>query len=180
MDKSTIVDLPTAAAEDENEAILPPMGNDDDDIIDNNDAMPAPLDDEDHPSPAHDPFDETTAPLLHPAEDGPISAGTQHAVHALRAHFGGSPDAGAQKKGTLFEDLYPPARTSRAEATQMFFETLVLATKDAVRVEQAAGQLGAPIRIRAKRSLWGEWAEKEAGGEIAARDGARREVRVAA
>ena len=49
----------------------------------------------------------------------------------------------------------------------MFFEVLVLATKDAVKVDQKEGDLGGPIRIRAKRGLWGAWAEKEAGGEIA-------------
>ena len=113
-------------------------------------------------------FDETTAPLLHPDEQGPISVGTQHAVHVLRAHFGGSAAAAAQRPNVLFQDLYPAAKTSRAEATQMFFETLVLATKDAIKVEQPADALGGPIRIRPKRSLWGSWAEKEAGGEIAA------------
>jgi len=48
----------------------------------------------------------------------------------------------------------------------MFFEILVLATKDAVKVEQAEGDLGGPLRVRGKRGLWGAWAENEAGGEI--------------
>ena len=48
----------------------------------------------------------------------------------------------------------------------MFFEVLVLATKDAVKVEQKEGELGGRIRLRAKRGLWGDWAEMEAGGEI--------------
>lgn len=48
----------------------------------------------------------------------------------------------------------------------MFFEILVLATKDAVKVEQQEGTLGGPIRVRGKRGLWGAWAEREAGGEI--------------
>jgi cohesin complex subunit SCC1 len=116
---------------------------------------------------ARDPFDETTAPLVHPDDQGPISQGTQHAVHLLRERFGGSEEASTQAKANvLFQDLLPEANTSRMEATKMFFETLVLATKDAVKVEQAEGKLGAPIRIRAKRGLWGAWAEREAGGEI--------------
>ena len=49
----------------------------------------------------------------------------------------------------------------------MFFELLVLGTKDAVKVEQESGELGLPIRVRGKRGLWGDWAAREAGGEIA-------------
>jgi cohesin complex subunit SCC1 len=49
----------------------------------------------------------------------------------------------------------------------MFFEVLVLATKDAIKVEQPTNELGGPIRIRAKRGLWGEWAETGASGEMA-------------
>ena len=51
----------------------------------------------------------------------------------------------------------------------MFFECLVLATKDAIKVEQGS-DLGAPIRVRSKSGLWGDWAEREAGGEIAHQD----------
>lgn len=129
-----------------------------------------PGEEEDHSSPARDNFDETTAPLLYPEEQGPISAGTQHAVHLLRDHFGGNAEAASSRKGALFQDLYPEAHTTKAEATKMFFETLVLATKDAIKVEQSATELGGPIRIRPKRNLWGEWAEREAGGEIAQHD----------
>jgi cohesin complex subunit SCC1 len=46
----------------------------------------------------------------------------------------------------------------------------VLATKDAIKVEQPEGTLGGPIRVRGKRGLWGAWAEREAGGEIANQD----------
>lgn len=67
----------------------------------------------------------------------------------------------------LFQDLCPEATTSRADATKMFFETLVLATKDAIKVEQNADILGGEIKMRAKRGLWGAWAEEKAGGEIA-------------
>ena len=49
----------------------------------------------------------------------------------------------------------------------MFFEMLVLATKDAIKVEQPANELGGPLRIRAKRGLWGQWAETGASGELA-------------
>jgi cohesin complex subunit SCC1 len=115
-------------------------------------------------------FDETTAPLVHPADSGPISLGTKHAVHLLRDRFGAeaanSPDK-RKKASVLFQDLLPETTTSRADATKMFFEVLVLATKDAVKVEQQELLLGGPIRVRGKRGLWGDWAEREAGGEIA-------------
>jgi cohesin complex subunit SCC1 len=115
-------------------------------------------------------FDETTAPLVHPADSGPVSLGTKHAVHLLRDRFGAeaanSPDK-RKKASVLFQDLLPEATTSRADATKMFFEVLVLATKDAVKVEQQEALLGGPIRVRGKRGLWGDWAEREAGGEIA-------------
>ena len=114
-------------------------------------------------------FDETTAPLVHPADSGPVSLGTKHAVHLLRDRFGSeaadSPDK-RKKASVLFQNLLPEATTSKADATKMFFEVLVLATKDAVKVEQPEALLGGPIRVRGKRGLWGDWAEREAGGEI--------------
>ena len=131
-------------------------------------------------SPIRDNFDDTTAPLLHPLESGPISLGTQHAVHLLRDRFGSSTNTDSQtqpespsqlkKAQTLFQDMLPERTTSKADATKMFFEVLVLATKDAVKVEQSSKELGGPLRIRGKRGLWGAWAEKEAGGEIEGQD----------
>lgn len=121
-------------------------------------------------SPPPDHFDETTAPLLHPAETGPVSLGTKHAVHLLRERFGpaAAEDPSERQRTTvLFQDLLPEASTSKADATKMFFEVLVLATKDAIKVDQPTRELGGPIRIRGKRGLWGAWAETQAGGEIA-------------
>ncbi|TVY37076.1 Cohesin subunit [Lachnellula occidentalis] len=118
-------------------------------------------------------FDETTAPLVHPADSGPVSLGTKHAVHLLRDRFGpeaANSPAERKKASILFQDLVPEKTTSRAEATKMFFEVLVLATKDAVKVEQSESLLGGPIRVRGKRGLWGDWAETGAGGEIAAEE----------
>lgn len=124
-------------------------------------------------------FDETTAPLLHPMEQGAVSQGTKHAVHLLRDRFGstidGSPSQ-TQKKSILFQELLPEKSTNKTDATKMFFETLVLATKDAIKVEQAEKDVGSNIRIRAKRGLWGAWAEKEAGGEIAQQETAATAV----
>ncbi|CAG8974257.1 hypothetical protein HYALB_00009746 [Hymenoscyphus albidus] len=115
-------------------------------------------------------FDDTAAPLVHPADSGPVSLGTKHAVHLLRDRFGAeaadSPDK-RKKASVLFQDLLPERTTTRADATKMFFEVLVLATKDAVKVEQSESVLGGPIRVRGKRGLWGDWAETRAGGEIA-------------
>ncbi|KAI6373924.1 hypothetical protein MCOR25_003311 [Pyricularia grisea] len=115
-------------------------------------------------------FDDTVAPQTLPADSGPISIGTKHAVHILRDLFG--PDAATddeKRKNTsvVFQELLPESRTTKADATKMFFECLVLATKDAIKVEQPEGVLGGPIRIRGKRGLWGAWAEREAGGEMA-------------
>lgn len=124
--------------------------------------MPPPITD-DPMSPAEG-WDHTEMPNLHPADAGPISLGTQHAVHMLREHFGpeGEDSPGKRSKASvLLQDLIPEARTSRRDATKMFFEVLVLATKDAVKVEQKTDSIGGPIRLRAKRGLWGSWAEEQ-------------------
>ncbi|KAF4915979.1 Cohesin subunit rad21 [Colletotrichum viniferum] len=114
-------------------------------------------------------FDDTVAPNVHPEDSGPVSLGTKHAVHVLRDIFGPDAEQDADKRkksAVVFQDLLPEKRTTKADATKMFFECLVLATKDAIKVEQGEN-LGAPIKVRAKRGLWGAWAEREAGGEIA-------------
>jgi cohesin complex subunit SCC1 len=130
-------------------------------------------DEEDALSPVPDNFDDTVAPLIHPADSGPVSIGTKHAVHLLRERFGsGASESPSQlrKASILFQELLPETTTTKADATKMFFEVLVLATKDAVKVEQQQGVLGGPIRVRGKRGLWGDWAEREAGGEIASQE----------
>ena len=159
-DPSTIFDLPAAA---DNNGFIPQPEDED------RQQQPTSNDDDENAPLLDDPFDDTTAPLLHPLSQGPISLGTQHAVHLLRARFGPATDTNSspRKANILFQAMLPEATTSKADATKMFFEVLVLATKDAVKVEQGEGDLGAGIRIRGKRGLWGEWAEREAGGEIA-------------
>ena len=115
-------------------------------------------------------FDVTAAPLVHPADSGPVSLGTKHAVHILRDLFGEEAANNSDKRkktAVVFQELLPEKTTTKADATKMFFECLVLATKDAIKVEQPEGFLGGPIRVRGKRGLWGSWAEREAGGEIA-------------
>ena len=113
----------------------------------------------------YDHFDDTTVPLIHPAESGPVSLGTKHAVHLLRDRFGGENADGSPasqaKKSVLFQDLLPEGRSSKEDATKMFFEMLVLATKDAVKMDQSEKSIGGPIRIRGKRGLWGSWAETD-------------------
>ena len=114
-------------------------------------------------------FDTTTAPLVHPEDSGPVSLGTTHAVHLLRDCFGDEAANSPNKRkaaNVVFQDLLPEATTSKADATKMFFEVLVLATKDAIKVDQKRETVGGPIKIRGKRGLWGAWAEKEAGGQI--------------
>ncbi|THV66354.1 hypothetical protein D6D28_08424 [Aureobasidium pullulans] len=154
---------PTLGADD----FTPAFGGDDLPSI----IEPAPEDEMEAYSPAPA-FDETTMPVLHPADSGPVSLGTKHAVHLLRERFSDesdeppSPSTRAQRS-VLFTDFCPEERTSKQDATKMFFEVLVLGTKDAVKVEQSSDELGAPLRIRGKRGLWGDWAEMGAGGEIA-------------
>jgi cohesin complex subunit SCC1 len=127
-------------------------------------------------------FDDTTYPDLHPKDDGPISQGTRHAVHLLRDFFGpeGADDAKSrQKNSALLQDLLPEKKTNKREATKMFFEVLVLATKDAVKVEQDGikkGVIGGAIRIRAKRGLYGSWAEAGASGGQSSQEQAEGEV----
>lgn len=154
---------------DNNEPTIPPTGEEEEEGL----ALPR---DESEGLPdvgmglPSDNFDDTTAPLLHPDQSGPVSVGTKHAVHRLREHFGAEAEHSAeerQRTSVLFQDLLPERTTSRADATKMFFEVLVLATKDAIKVEQSTEELGGPLRLRAKRGLWGAWAEMEAGGEIA-------------
>lgn len=172
---------PTPAPEDEEVADAAMAGADDDlPIFPGSDGLEPPaagasprFDDEDEQdvaSPGGPAFDETTMPILHPADSGPVSLGTKHTVHLLREHFSiaagnaadsttpPSPNSRAAQS-VLFTDLCPEARTSRQDATKLFFETLVLGTKDAIKVEQSSDVLGAPIRIRGKRGLWGDWAE---------------------
>ncbi|OAA48669.1 double-strand-break repair protein rad21 [Metarhizium rileyi] len=133
--------------------------------------IPAAGGDDDHYEPegsVMNSFDETTAPIVHPQDSGPVSVGTKHAVHILRDLFGADAATNAEKRkksSVVFQNLLPEKQTTKAEATKMFFECLVLATKDAIKVEQGS-DLGAPIRVRGKRGLWGDWAEREAGGEI--------------
>ncbi|RAL05067.1 kleisin alpha [Aspergillus ibericus CBS 121593] len=102
--------------------------------------------------------DETTI-----QDSGPVSIGTKHAVHILRERLGES--AADQKKSVKFQDLLPEKKASKADATKMFFEVLVLATKDAVQVEQRPETVGGPLKIRGKRALWGSWAEEGASEE---------------
>ena len=129
-----------------------------------------------------DVFDDTTMPLVHPADSGPVSLGTKHAVHLLRERLG---DAGGEnpsspaKKSVLLQELVPEQRTSKEDATKMFFEVLVLATKDAIKVDQGDKSIGLPLRIRAKRGLWGSWAETSPGDDPTAQT-ASQEVAVEA
>ena len=142
-------------------------------VMDDEDARAQQRSDQEEAYGMIDQFDDTTAPLLHPMEQGAVSIGTQHAVHLLRDRFGSSADGSPsqQKKASiLFQEMLPEKVTSKADATKMFFEVLVLATKDAVKVEQSESQLDGPIRIRGKRGLWGAWAEREAGEEIAGQE----------
>jgi cohesin complex subunit SCC1 len=102
-------------------------------------------------------FEEITAPLAPPAEHPLISIAAEHAVNILRNQFGPEAATSPSRRATasvVFQDLLPEYRTTKAEATKMFFECLVLATKDAIKVEQGPG-LRDDIRMWAKEGLWG-------------------------
>ncbi|RPB00614.1 hypothetical protein L873DRAFT_1827546 [Choiromyces venosus 120613-1] len=85
----------------------------------------------------------------------PISQQTRAAVHLLREQFS-EPSA---KKQVVFQDLLPHQSTTATDATKMFFEVLVLATKDAISVKQDGGF--GMIEISPKKALWGAWAEEK-------------------
>ena len=66
-----------------------------DDLVPGDDAgLDFPQDDEGIPGDAgYGGFDDTTMPLVHPADSGPVSVSTQHAVHLLRDIFGEEPSS---------------------------------------------------------------------------------------
>ncbi|KEY74905.1 hypothetical protein S7711_01263 [Stachybotrys chartarum IBT 7711] len=106
-------------------------------------------------------FEEITAPLALPTRRPPISIATEHAVYILRDQFG--PEAATTP--VVFQDLLPEHQATKAEASKMFFECLVLANKDMIRVEQGPG-LGDDIRMWAKEGLWETSAERDTGGQM--------------
>lgn len=149
----------------------PTMGGDDFAPLPEDDYALAGEEQEEGPMSPGPAFDETTMPVLHPADSGPISLGTKHAVHLLRERFsdenGEEPSEEMRaQQSVLFTDICPEARTTKQDATKMFFEMLVLGTKDAIKVEQPTDVIGAPIRVRGKRGLWGDWAEMGASGGL--------------
>lgn len=116
---------------------------------------------------------EAEEPAQDAADNGPVSLGTKHAVHVLREQLGSSDSAAAEpaKTSVTFQDILPEKKSSRTDATKMFFEVLALATKDAVSVEQSADTIGGPLTIRGRRGLWGSWAEEsgeEGGSQVVA------------
>ena len=86
-------------------------------------------------------IDDTTAPV-----EGTILLGTQHVVHTLT-------DQRLEGNTFSFQEVLPEAQTSKADATKMFFEVLVLAGRNAVEVDQSEGPVGSPIRIHVKKTL---------------------------
>ncbi|KAF8424966.1 Rec8 like protein-domain-containing protein [Tirmania nivea] len=127
--------------------------------------------------------------IREPTSTCPLSQQTIAAVHLLRSEFSaaadvtGSPSGAQQRRQSAalnreqrkFQDLLPPATTSRVDATKMFFEVLVLATKDAVKVKQEKG-FGGDIFIAPKMGLWGKWAEEKDEQQIAEEEQTRKEA----
>lgn len=107
--------------------------------------------------------------LVRPAQ--PVSRETRHAVHVLREQFSES----GRKTTVRFHELLPPQTTTKADATKMFFEILVLATKDAVRVKQHDRAFGR-IEVQQKKALWGAWAEEKDEQQVAEDEERQREA----
>ncbi|KAF3905987.1 hypothetical protein ABW21_db0203785 [Orbilia brochopaga] len=113
-------------------------------------------------------FEPRHSPTLEDLPEEPpaeiVSQATTHAVHLLREKFtepvgrtGRSNVSQSQtKEEVVFSQMFPRNQTTRIDATKMFFEVLVLATKDAIAVKQGEDS---EIRVRGKKALWGEWAE---------------------
>ncbi|TGZ84119.1 hypothetical protein EX30DRAFT_338682 [Ascodesmis nigricans] len=100
----------------------------------------------------------TTAEYHHP-QTQTISRDTRKAVHILREQFSEhSQNPSHPSSAVVYQHLLPPATTSRQDAAKMFFEVLVLATKDAVQVKQKDGF--GDIHLGPKKALWGSWAEE--------------------
>ncbi|KAF8543836.1 Rec8 like protein-domain-containing protein [Trichophaea hybrida] len=100
----------------------------------------------------------------------PVSRETRHAVHVLREQFS-EPNS---KPLVKFQELLPVKTTTKVDATKMFFEILVLATKDAVKVKQDEGF--GQIEIQQKKALWGAWAEEKDEQQVAEEEERRREA----
>lgn len=127
--------------------------------------------------------------ISEPVSTGPLSQQTIAAVHLLRSEFSAAADVTSSASGTQqrrqsaalnreqrkFQDLLSPVTTSRVDATKMFFEVLVLATKDAVKVKQEKG-FGGDILIAPKKGLWGKWAEEKDEQQIAEEEQTRKEA----
>lgn len=125
--------------------------------------------------------------LPEPASTGHVSQQTIAAVHLLRSEFSSAADltsgtpsqrrqsAALTREQRKLQDLLPPTTTTRVDATKMFFEILVLATKDAVKVTQEKGFAG-DIFIAPKKGLWGKWAEEKDEQQIAEEEQTRKEA----
>lgn len=107
-----------------------------------------------------------------PTTTQPISKQTQAAVHLLREQF--SEPIG--KKSVKFQELLPHATTARTDATKMFFEVLVLATKDAISVKQTDGF--GDILIKGKKALWGQWAEERDEQQVMEEEEKERDLKL--
>ncbi|KAH7305318.1 Rec8 like protein-domain-containing protein [Stachybotrys elegans] len=99
-------------------------------------------------------YEEITESPALPTERRPMSIATEHAAHILREQFGPEVTSpGRPATSVLFQDLVPEHQSTKSEASKMFFECLVLASEDMIRVEQGPG-LGDDIRMWAKEGLW--------------------------
>ena len=110
-----------------------------------------------------DEYDDHMVSPVDTADGGALSSGTQGAMHLLGDNLGpqsfDSISSLRMDESVLLHELVPVEKTSREEATKLFFDILVLATKDVIQVDQGQGEFGLPVRIRGKQGHQGSWAE---------------------
>ena len=98
---------------------------------------------------------ETATSLTHYIADD-IATGTKDAMRLFREKLGNVHSRPTNKQYSsmaFLHEILPERYTNRTEATKVFFEVLVLATKDILRVEQMTDKLGKSICIHEKDGL---------------------------
>ncbi|RPA86552.1 hypothetical protein BJ508DRAFT_135345 [Ascobolus immersus RN42] len=125
-----------------------------------------------HDDSRHTPQPEDASDMPPPSiTSQPLSQQTRHAVHLLREKF--NPDKRRSLKQVQFQDLLSAGSTTKSDATKMFFEVLVLATKDAILPEQKGAYEN--IIVKPKQALWDAKAEERDEQQVAEEEERRQD-----
>ena len=110
-----------------------------------------------------DNFDDTMMSTVDPADDLAVPLDMESVVQLLREklgdHSSDETSTSQMQESVLLQELVPERKTRKEDATKFFFEVLVLATKDVIRVDQGNGEIGLPLRIKGKQVPCDSWAE---------------------